>query len=125
MDVKDVKQGLACCGQDHMDEDEYFYVQDCEECPWNEAHMLHAEHVTGITRHEDGSRREPLSGFAPENGDARHEHCAVAMMREARETIERLEKRIAELEAALEGRKRIQKIYRDYMKKLGGNNENQ
>ena len=95
MDVKDVKQGLACCGQDHMDEDEYFYVQDCEECPWKSM------------------------------WDARHEHCAVAMMREARETIERLEKRIAELEAALEGRKRIQKIYRDYMKKLGGNNENQ
>lgn len=65
-----VQAGLKCCQQCRLDDDEHFYVQECENCPyraqWTEA----------------------------------HEHCADTLMRDAAALIREQKERIRELETA-------------------------
>lgn len=65
-----VLAGLKCCQQCRLDDDEHFYVQECENCPyraqWTEA----------------------------------HEHCADTLMRDAAALIREQQERIKALEEA-------------------------
>lgn len=66
--MEKVLAGLKCCQQCRLDDDEHFYVQECENCPyreqWTEA----------------------------------HEHCADTLMRDAAALIREQQERIKALE---------------------------